>query len=70
MNEVRKIVNEQAEDDALWFDANYATEAYLQQALRRLHAAVERATRGETGPLAALGASAPPAADEREATDG
>jgi hypothetical protein len=35
------IVNEQAEDERLWFIPVYATEAILQQALRRLHAAVE-----------------------------
>jgi len=37
------IVNEQAKDEGLWFNAKYASEAYLQQELRRLHAAVERA---------------------------
>ncbi len=36
-----KLVNEQAEDDGLWFNPQYATEAYLQQALRKLHAAIE-----------------------------
>jgi Lar family restriction alleviation protein len=35
------IVAEQAEDDGLWFVAQTAPEAYLQQELRRLHAAVE-----------------------------
>lgn len=35
------LVNEQAEDDGLWFVATTAPEAYLQQELRRLHAAVE-----------------------------
>lgn len=35
------VVNEQAEDEALWCQALTATEAYLQAALRRLHAAVE-----------------------------
>lgn len=37
----RMIVGEQAEDEGLWFDAQTTPEAYLQQALRRLHAAVE-----------------------------
>lgn len=37
----KAIVDEQAEDDGLWFVAETVTEAYLQQALRRLHAAVE-----------------------------
>lgn len=35
------LVNEQAIDDGLWFFARTAPEAYLQEALRRLHAAVE-----------------------------
>lgn len=36
------VVLEQAEDEGLWFVAETATEAHLQRALRRLHAAVER----------------------------
>ena len=40
---ILETVLEQAEDDGLWFNAKYASEAYLQQELRRLHAAVERA---------------------------
>lgn len=35
------VVDEQAEDEGLWFVAESITEAYLQQALRRLHAAVD-----------------------------
>lgn len=35
------IVNEQAEDKGLWFVPMYASEDYLQKALRRLHEAVE-----------------------------
>jgi hypothetical protein len=38
---VRAIVDEQAEDEGLWFVAETAAEAYLQQELRRLHAAIE-----------------------------
>ena len=38
------IVNEQAEDEGLWFQAATAPEAYLQQELRRLHAAIEETT--------------------------
>jgi hypothetical protein len=38
---VQRIVDEQAEDGGLWFLAANAAEAYLQQELRRLHAAVE-----------------------------
>ena len=35
------MVREQAEDDGLWFEAATAAEGYLQQELRKLHAAVE-----------------------------
>jgi len=38
---IKGIVKEQTDNDALWFDAQYATEAYLQQELRRLHEAIE-----------------------------
>jgi hypothetical protein len=38
----REIVDAQAEDVGLWFKAQTAPEAYLQQELRRLHAAIER----------------------------
>lgn len=38
----RQLAALQAEDEALWFKAETAPEAYLQQALRALHAAVER----------------------------
>jgi len=40
-DKLMKIVNEQAEDFGLWFTAETASEAYLQRALRRLHAAIE-----------------------------
>lgn len=35
------LAQSQAEDEALWFLAPTASEAYLQQALRELHAAIE-----------------------------
>lgn len=35
------LVNQQAEDEGLWFRAQTAPEGYLQQELRKLHAAVE-----------------------------
>ena len=35
------LVDAQAEDAGLWFEARTAPEAYLQAALRKLHAAVE-----------------------------
>jgi hypothetical protein len=37
----RELVAIQAEDEGLWCNAKYASEAYLQQALRALHHAVE-----------------------------
>lgn len=44
--ELRQIVDEQAEDEGLWFIARTAPEAYLQYELRRLHTAVEDALAG------------------------
>ena len=41
MSRLEELVDKQAEDEGLWFIANTATEAYLQQELRKLHAAVE-----------------------------
>ena len=38
---LRQLTAQQAEDDGLWFRAATAPEAYLQQELRKLHAAVE-----------------------------
>ena len=38
---ITSVVDEQAEDDGLWFVAIYITEANLQQALRRLHQEIE-----------------------------
>lgn len=35
------VVEKQAKDDGLWFDAETAAEAYLQQELRHLHAVIE-----------------------------
>jgi len=36
-----KLVDEQAEDEGLWFIDSTCSEAYLQAALRRLHAVIE-----------------------------
>ena len=36
------LVNKQAEDKGLWFDAVTLPEAYLQAALRKLHDLVEK----------------------------
>ena len=41
LSELLELVNEQAEDDGLWFIAETAPEAYLQHELRRLHAKIE-----------------------------
>ena len=41
LQELRTVVNGQAEDEGLWFRAKTAPEAYLQAALRRLHEAIE-----------------------------
>lgn len=38
---IKKIVDEQAEDEGLWFLSATAPEAYLQKELRRLHAEIE-----------------------------
>jgi len=38
---LKTLTATQAEDDGLWFQAATAPEAYLQQELRRLHAAIE-----------------------------
>lgn len=39
--EIREFVAAQANDSGLWFDAEYASEEYLQQELRKLHALIE-----------------------------
>jgi hypothetical protein len=67
--EARRIVNTQAEDEGLWFEATTISEAYLQQELRRLHAAVERLRQlsgAGTPPEAVLRASPGEDGDRRE----
>ena len=44
LKDLQELVNAQAEDEGLWFIEEYAPEAYLQDALRKLHAAVEELT--------------------------
>lgn len=44
LKELRALVDNQALDDGLWFHARYASEAYLQKELRKLHAAIEELT--------------------------
>ena len=41
LRDLRQLVDRQAEDEGLWFVATTAPEAYLQQELRKLHAAIE-----------------------------
>ena len=54
-----RVVNEQAEDGGLWFVPQTITEDILQNALRRLHEAVEGKSSEECA-RAALRASAQP----------
>ena len=44
LEEIRKLVNTQVEDEGLWFAAETAPEAYLQHNLRILHALIEHYT--------------------------
>jgi hypothetical protein len=46
LDAIREMVDQQAEDQGLWFRAETAPEAYLQQELRKLHAEVEKYTKG------------------------
>jgi hypothetical protein len=41
INKIKKVVAEQAEDYGLWGQAQYASEAYIQSELRRLHKVIE-----------------------------
>jgi Lar family restriction alleviation protein len=43
-NPALELVQQQAEDDGLWFQAKTAPEAYLQQELRKLHRVIEEQT--------------------------
>lgn len=38
---LKQLIEEQANDEGLWFDTLSIVEIYLQQELRRLHVAVE-----------------------------
>ena len=42
IEQLKAIVDEQAEDEGLWFNALHVPEDYLQAALRRLHEAIEQ----------------------------
>ncbi len=41
LHAIKLVVDAQAKDAGLWFDAESAPESYLQQALRRLHTETE-----------------------------
>lgn len=41
IDDIQSVVDEQAKDEGLWFVATTASEAYLQQELRRLHRTIE-----------------------------
>jgi len=41
LSNIKRLVDEQAKDEGLWFIAEHAPEAYLQQELRKLHALIE-----------------------------
>lgn len=41
LEKIKDMVAEQAEDEGLWVNAETATEAYLQQELRKLHHFIE-----------------------------
>jgi hypothetical protein len=41
LRRILAVVQAQAEDPGLWFEAATAPEAYLQQEVRRLHAVIE-----------------------------
>jgi len=42
LNDIKHLVDLQAEDETLWVVTRTATEAYLQRKLRELHALIER----------------------------
>jgi hypothetical protein len=48
LTRIQAVVNEQADDDGLWFVARSISEAYLQEELRRLHAVIEQAVHEPT----------------------
>lgn len=45
VKELYCLIQEQAEDERIWFESRYITEAILQSELRRLHACVEEMLR-------------------------
>lgn len=67
--EAKAVVNEQAEDDGLWFIPVGASEAYLQQALRRLHEVIENKTSEECA-RSLLDLPKAPTGEREEVNDG
>ena len=49
---IQKFIDAQAEDEGLWCEAQYASEAYIQRGLRGCHAYIESVIKD--GPRAAL----------------
>jgi len=47
LNDLKELVNTQAEDEGLWFITITVSEAYLQQALRELHTKIEELLNGK-----------------------
>ena len=47
IQQIKTLVDAQAEDEGLWFKAENISEAYLQQALRKLHEVIENKTSQE-----------------------
>ncbi len=41
LNLITKAVVSQAQDEGIWFDAQYITEQYLQESIRDLHSVIE-----------------------------
>lgn len=41
LKKIKDLVDEQAEDEGVWFNAETAPEAYLQCKLRELHKLIE-----------------------------
>jgi len=65
---LQRIVEEQANDEGLWFKSVYITESYLQSELRRLHEAAEVViAASQQGSIATqVECSLPPVNHERE----
>ena len=40
-DELQKLVDEQSNDEELWFEAEFITEKKLQEALKKLHKLIE-----------------------------